>query len=311
MTGIYTEYYGIIQKAIDEKNFKLAIKYWNEMKKKAMVSDNKYDLKECEKLKKKINDEIIYENGLKTFNKAKIEYKNKHYLTALPLYKKARDYMIKSDIMKDKFKKEKLREIDDAISDINEKCNFQNIVDLLLKEKDDEKYNKLVEVLGKIVKQKLELIAPAIDMFRKMVDSKKKDAKFRAIKGLGEVAVQRPGWAYTGINKLVQLSREDQNDDARIMALMELSRIGRVNPTMLLEHILPIFDALRDRDKNVRSWAAITIGVMAEAIPLEAKEAIPALREALHDENILVKQYAYKALELIKAAIRKMERNAD
>ena len=304
MTDIYTKDYGIIQKSINKKNFKLAIKYWEDLMKKVMASDNKYDIEECNKLKKKIDDENINETALKTFKNAKIEYKKKSYITALKLYKKARDYMTKSEIMKYSLKMENLSKTNLAIYDINKRINFQNVIDWLLKEKDDKKFDELVEVLGKIVRRKLELIAPAIDTLLKLVDSKEKDTIFSGIKGLGEVAVQRPSWAYIGINKLVQLSRDDEINDARILALIELSRIGRVNPTMLLEYMAPIIDLLRDRDQNVRSWAVIAIGVIAEGIPLEAKEAIPALKEALHDDSLLVRQNASKALELFRAAMK-------
>jgi len=40
---------------------------------------------------------------------------------------------------------------------------------------------------------------------------------------------------------------------------------------------------------------------------LEAKEVIPALREALHDDCFLVRQFADKALKLIRAAMRKID----
>jgi len=304
MTDIYTKHYEIIQKTIDKKNFKLAIVYLEDLIKKEMVSDNKYGLEECNKLKKKIDDEIIFENALKTFKNAKIEYKKKNYITAFNLYQKARDFIIKSEIMKNSVKMENLSKINHAIYEIKKRINFQNVRDWLLKEKDDKRFNEIVDVLGKIVKLKLELIAPATDVFLKMVDSTEKDTRFRGIKGLGEVAVQRPSWAYTGINKLVLISREDEINDARILALMELSRIGRVNPTMLLEHMVPIIDSLRDRDKNIRNSAVIAIGVIAEGIPLEAKEAIPALKEALNDEYLLVRQNAYKALELFRATMK-------
>jgi len=183
--------------------------------------------------------------------------------------------------------------------------NVQLIVDWFLEEKNEEKLNQVIEVLGKIAKQNIELIAPAIDMFLKMVDSKDEDKKFRAIKGLGEVTVQRPGWAYMGIEKLVQIVNSDDNENARMKALLELSRVGRSNPTMLIEHKEPIIAALKDSNKHVRRLAAYTIGAMAEAIPLEAQEAIPALRDALHDEYFLVRQFADKALKLIRAAMRR------
>lgn len=183
--------------------------------------------------------------------------------------------------------------------------NVQEVVDWFLTEKNEEKLNQVIEVIGKIAKQNIELIVPAIEMFMKMVDNKDEDTKFRAIKGLGEVSYQRPGWAYQGLEKLVQISRTDENENARMKALLELSRIGKSNPTMLVEHIDAIISALKDPNKHVRRLAAYTIGSMAEAIPLEAEEAIPALVDALHDEYFLVRQFADKALTLIRAAMRK------
>jgi hypothetical protein len=183
--------------------------------------------------------------------------------------------------------------------------NVQIIVDWFLIEKDEEKLDQIVSVLGKISKQNIELIAPAIDMFLKMVDSEDEDKKFRAIKGLGEVAEKRPGWAYMAIDSLINIIKSDDNNEARMKAFIELSRIGRANATMLMEHIEAIIGGLRDPDKQVRRLAAYSIGAMAEVIPLEAQEAIPALREALHDEYFLVRQFADKALKLIRAAMRK------
>ena len=184
-------------------------------------------------------------------------------------------------------------------------ANVKIIVDWFLNEKNEEKLNQVIEVLGKISKQNIELIAPAIEMFLQMVEGKDVDTKFRAIKGLGEVAFQRPGWAYMAIEKLVSITNTDENEDARMKALVELSRIGRANPTMLMEHIDTIIEALRSPNKHVRRLAAFTLGSMAEAIPLEAQEAIPALREALHDEYHLVRLFSDKALKLIRAAMRK------
>jgi len=184
-------------------------------------------------------------------------------------------------------------------------ANVKIIIDWFLNEKSPEKLDQVISVLGKISKQNIELIAPAIDMFLQMVDSKDNDTKYRAIKGLGEVAFQRPGWAYMAIDKLVSITNTDENQDARMKSLVELSRIGRANPTMLMEHIDTIIEALRSPNKHVRRLAAFTLGSMAEAIPLEAQEALPALREALHDEYHLVRMFADKALKLIRAAMRK------
>ncbi len=200
------------------------------------------------------------------------------------------------------------RDYNEAIKAKNKKEvveNVQLIVDWFLNEKNEEKLNQIIEVIGKIAKQNIELIAPSIEMFIKMVDSKDEDTKFRAIKGLGEVSFQRPGWAYQGLEKLVAIAGSDKNENARMKALVELSRVGKANPTMLIEHINMLINALKDPNKHVRRLAAWTIGSMAEAIPLEAEEAIPALVDALHDEYHLVRQFADKALKLIRAAMRK------
>ncbi|MHA1150580.1 MAG: HEAT repeat domain-containing protein [Promethearchaeota archaeon] len=183
--------------------------------------------------------------------------------------------------------------------------NVQIIIDWFLNEKEETRLNNVLEVLGKISKQNIELIAPAIDIFLKMVDSKDEDTKFRALKGLGEVAFHRPGWAYLALEKLVDVSIKDENEKARMKALIELSRIGKQNPTMLIEHIEAIIQAMQDPNQQVRRLAVFCINSMSEAIPLEAEQAIPALREALHDSYHLVRLFADKALKNIRAAMRK------
>jgi len=88
--------------------------------------------------------------------------------------------------------------------------------------------------------------------------------------------------------------------------MLELSRIGAKDPVMLVEYVPNIIEALAsDPNKHVRRLAAFTLGAMAEAIPLEAKDAIPALTDALHDDYMLVRKFADKALTLIRAAMRK------
>lgn len=183
--------------------------------------------------------------------------------------------------------------------------NVKIIVDMFLTEKNDDKLNQIIEAIGKIAKQNIELIAPSIEMFLEMVQGDDLDKKYRAIKGLGEVCMQRPGWAYKGIDALISMAANDRDDSSRMKALLEISIIGKANPTMLVEHIDTLINALSDINKHVRRLAALAIGSMAEAIPLEAQEALPALREALHDEYFLVRQFADKALKLIRQAMRK------
>ena len=183
--------------------------------------------------------------------------------------------------------------------------NVKIIVDMFLAEKNEDKLNEVIEVIGLIAKRNIELIAPSIEMFLEMVKSDDKDKKYRAIKGLGEVCTHRPGWAYKGIDRLMSIAKTDPDENSRMKALLEISRIGKANPTMLVEHIGTLIQALSDSDKHVRRLAVFAIGSMAEAIPLEAQDAIPALRDALHDEYFLVRQFADKALKLIRQAMRK------
>ena len=111
--------------------------------------------------------------------------------------------------------------------------------------------------------------------------------------------------AKISVYSLVNLITDDENEQARMKALLELSRVGKANPTMLIEHIDSVIAAIKDTNKHVRRLAVWTINSMAEAIPLEAQEAIPALREALHDEYHLVRMFADKALNSIRSAMRK------
>lgn len=182
----------------------------------------------------------------------------------------------------------------------------QEIVDIFMNDRKDERMNAAIEIIGLISKKNIELIAPTINILLQMVDSEKEEQKFKAIKGLGEVCTQRPGWAYMGIQKLADVVIKDPNAKARQKAMLELSRIGKSNATMLIEYVPTIIKVLEDdENKHVRRLAAWTLGNMSEVIPLEAKDAIPALTDALHDEYILVRKFADKALQHIRAAMRK------
>lgn len=180
----------------------------------------------------------------------------------------------------------------------------KEIVDIVLNEKKDEILNQGIEVLGKIALHNIELIAPTIDILLKWVDEEDKDKKSRAIKGLGEVSVARPGWSYMAIDKLVKVILNDADPAARMKAFLEISRVARKNATMLIEYGSAFIQCLKDDNKQIRRLAAWTLGSMAEVIPNELKEAIPALSDALHDEYLLVRKFADKALSLIRKAMR-------
>ncbi|HMF31358.1 MAG TPA: HEAT repeat domain-containing protein, partial [Candidatus Lokiarchaeia archaeon] len=150
----------------------------------------------------------------------------------------------------------------------------------------------------------IELIAPTITLLLQWADEKDTNKKFRAIQGLGEVGVARPGWAYQAIEKLFKIVESDENAQGRYKAFTEISRIAKKEMSMVVEYVPSVITALKDSDKQIRRLAAWTLGQMAEVIPLEAKEAIPALTEALHDEYPLVRTFADKALNLIRKAMR-------
>jgi hypothetical protein len=227
--------------------------------------------------------------------------------------------MIKADVTQIRIKDAWIKNIQKITRKYNNGIKTKNmedvlesvkyIVDIVMNEKKDEIQEQGTQVLGLIAKRNIELIQPTITLFLQLIDQgKNKDKKTRAIKGLGEVTRQRPGWAYFGIEKLIALTQSDPDEDFRMKAMLEVGRIGEKDPIMLLEYIEPIINALaRDSNKHVRRLAAWTLGKMAEAIPLEAKEAIPALTDALHDQYLLVRKFADKALTQIREAMRKAE----
>lgn len=182
----------------------------------------------------------------------------------------------------------------------------QKIVEIFMEDKKEERLNASIQVIGLIAKKNIELIAPTIEMLLKMVDSEKPEIKIKAIRALGEICEQRPGWAYMGLEKLAQIVEKDPNETARMKAIFELSKVGKSNATMLVEYVPTIIHALsNDKNQQVRRLAAWTLQTMAEVIPLEAKDAIDALTDALHDSYELVRKFADRALQLIRAAMRK------
>ena len=181
----------------------------------------------------------------------------------------------------------------------------QKVVDIIIKEKKQDLFNDAVDLLGQIAKQNIELIAPTLMMFIKLLDAKDEALKLRVIRGLGEASVQRPGWAYEGIQSLVKLTQEDKDPEARRAAIFEIHRVAQKEPTMLIEYIGEFINCLsKDGNEQVRRIAASIFAQIAESLPQEVKEAIPALQDALHDEYKLVRIYADKALNAIRAALK-------
>ncbi|MHA1731994.1 MAG: HEAT repeat domain-containing protein [Promethearchaeota archaeon] len=250
---------------------------------------------------KELQDKILEEKEERKKKLADEEFKKKIDAIKLDVT------TIKINLEHKKFIQEICRRYNEAIKKQDKKKVMEEvskIVDIVLNEKKEEILNQGIEVLGKIALQNIELIAPTIEQLKKDLLSKDEQKKLKAVKGLGEVAVARPGWAWEAIQKLVEMSQNDPDENARRKALLEISRVGNKNAPMLVEYVGDFINSLKDPDKHVRRMSAQVFCSIAEVIPLEAREAIPALSEALHDEYPLVRRFADKALGLIRQAMR-------
>ena len=95
------------------------------------------------------------------------------------------------------------------------------------------------------------------------------------------------------------MARSGTIEDRR-SALHGLGNVGRAaaNLAPLRARQQEIFDALQDEDDDVRWSAAIGLGYFGD----QAKDAIPALQEAQHDEDARVREAAGVALSRIDPA---------
>ncbi len=182
---------------------------------------------------------------------------------------------------------------------------IKTVVDGVMNEKKEDKLTVWIEVLGGIAEKNIELIAPTITLLLQWAGEKDENKKFRAIQGLGEVAVARPGWAYQAIETLFKIVKGDDNQKARIKSFIEIRRIAKKEATMLIEYGEDAINTIKDPNKDIRLQAVMTLGQMAEIIPTELADAIPALTDALHDDYPLVRTFADKALNVIRQAMRK------
>lgn len=182
---------------------------------------------------------------------------------------------------------------------------IKTVVEGVMTEKKEEKLQVWIEVLGGIAEKNIELIAPTINLLLEWVSEKSEDKKFRAIQGLGEVAVARPGWAYQAIEKLFNTIKSDDNQKARIKSFIEIRRIAKKEATMLIEYVENFTATLKDNNKDIRLQCAMTLDAMADIIASELTDLIEPLTEALHDEYPLVRTFADKALNKIRMAMRK------
>ena len=61
---------------------------------------------------------------------------------------------------------------------------------------------------------------------------------------MGEVTRQRPGWSYSGIEKLVTMLQNDTEEDFQIKASVEINCIAEKEASMLIEYLPKIVACL-------------------------------------------------------------------
>ena len=88
---------------------------------------------------------------------------------------------------------------------------------------------------------------------------------------------------------LAHLLQSDERYEVRSMAVYVLGALNAVEKADVL-----ILALSKDANHNVRSSAAIALG------ELKVKEAIPALEVALQDESYSTRNWAKKALQMIR-----------
>ncbi len=261
-------------------------------------------------------------NKDKIFKDVKKETVDKIYAENEERMKKADDQAlqdkwqsIRMDVVPVQIKQEWPKNVQELMRRYNEAIKNQDkekvsieiktVVDGVMTEKKEDKLTVWIEVLGGIAEKNIELIAPTINLLLEWVSEKSEDKKFRAIQGLGEVAVARPGWAYQAIEKLFNTIKTDDNQKARIKSFIEIRRIAKKEATMLIEYVDNFTATLKDANKDIRLQCAMTLDAMADIIASELTDIIEALTEALHDEYPLVRTFADKALNKIRTAMRK------
>jgi hypothetical protein len=124
----------------------------------------------------------------------------------------------------------------------------------------------------------------------KALKNQNKQVRIMAITALGEIG------SHDAVSPLSNLLSNEKDQDVRIATVFALSKFGKQGvPTLIT--------ALKDKDRYIRYQ---TVNALNE-IGSDAKDAIPALNDAVKDKNLIVSSAATRAL----VGIKKQELSVD
>jgi len=125
----------------------------------------------------------------------------------------------------------------------------------------------------------------------KMLEEPSPATKYAAINALGKIGPE----AREAIPLLVETIRQTRNHDKRILLACNYALLA-----MGKEIVPGMISLLKDDDWEMRRGAAWILGKVGP----EAKDAVPALTEALNDSNPAVRTKAAEALKKVKGGYK-------
>ena len=143
-----------------------------------------------------------------------------------------------------------------------------------LKHKDIDVWKRALRALGAIGK-------PAVEPLICALEDEHETVRWAAANALGEIGDAR------AVEPLIQALR-DENRLVRSGALVALGKMGK-------PAVEPLIRALADKNSGVRWWVVATLRTVGD------ERAIEPLKQALEDEDALVRSAAKGALWEIKA----------
>jgi len=150
------------------------------------------------------------------------------------------------------------------------------------------------------IEEKLQLLEDSVSVLIQMLQDQELNVRVNAATALGQ---SKEATAVPALTQALHL--QDQDETVRASVAEALKKIGSPEALRALKETIPaLIQALQDRDPEVRSNAAYTLGGKGEG----AVDAVPALIQLLKDQNGDVRSNSAGALgqigtpEAIKAA---------
>jgi HEAT repeat protein len=141
--------------------------------------------------------------------------------------------------------------------------------------------------IGCTKKEKVTYQGKPLSTWIEMLNDKDPIRRFPAIKAVGEIGPE----AREAIPLLIKTIRESRNRDRRTLVACNHALLG-----MDKEIVPHMISLLKDDEWEMRRGAAWILGKLGP----EAKEAVPALTEALNDSNAAVRTKAEESLKKIR-----------